>query len=438
MDIFSQIPGLLSPEMQSNVNQQSLLSAAAGLLHASDYSPMPKSLAGLGAGGIEGLLSGQNEGLNQALKIRELTKPQLVKTGEDPFGAISYGWANPLDPGKGITNAVATATAGAGGGGGTASASGEGAPSSFRDTMDKIAALGPDATPEQKLAVVPSDYRNYVAGLNKGESIPANLGRGKAREGLVMMTKAVYPDFDEQSLPMRTQYARGLAQTSPSSVGGQKNGLNTTVQHLAELSDRYVELGNPKLPDSVGAIPGTGPVMNAANAVHNSSAERRGVVNAINENADRVSGELGKLYAGNTGGGEMERMQTKSRFSPNNNPQETVGALQTTARLLIGKMNAMQAQRDQTFGASGRLVHPIIEPETAKAIDKLNANIVKLGGTLLNSATRAKWVLTRRRRPVQPRPAVVAVIQRARSSSIRPASAKSCAVGSGCRSNGFA
>jgi hypothetical protein len=372
------IDGLLTPGLKDNMQLQMLMSAAAGLLNASASSPTPKTLAGVAGGGMSGAVEGMQSGLNQALKIRELNKPQILDAGTDPLtGEKSYTAINPFHPE--IANAVKVAQGGVSsalGGAGGGAAGGR----SMADTIAKINALGTDATPEQRLAAVPKEYQQYVAALNRGDAIPANLGRGTARQGLIDLTHMVYPDFNEQTIAQRTQYAHGMAMDTPSSPGGQKLNLNTAIQHAAELSDQYVKLHNPGAPTGTGWIPGSGPAMNAYNAVANSSADRQGLVNAIDQTSQKLSGETGKLYSGNTGGGEAERQQTQSYFKGSNNPNQTTEGFGATGRLLVGRLNALQTQRDQVYGSSGRGVHPLIDPETAKSIDRLNTNLVKLGG----------------------------------------------------------
>lgn len=64
---FKDVPGLLTPEEQSNVKTNTMLSLAAGLLNASGYSPIPHSMLADFGKGLSGALQGYQEGMKSAL-----------------------------------------------------------------------------------------------------------------------------------------------------------------------------------------------------------------------------------------------------------------------------------------------------------------------------------------------------------------------------------
>jgi hypothetical protein len=215
--------------------------------------------------------------------------------------------------------------------------------------------------------------RSGVQAMVEGRSLPSHLSnRGQARDLTVRLAHSIDPGFDETMIPARTTFAREQAgKASP------KGLLNTSLQHVAELSDSLVNLHNSGF-NSVDWLPGSGVAANLYNRATNSASKYGEVVNSVNETADRAAGEIGKLYSGKDGGGIAERDATRSRFSHTNTPQQSIGGLEATKKLIEGKLNSLTAQRDQNYGTSGERIFPLIDAATKVAIAKLDANIAKL------------------------------------------------------------
>jgi hypothetical protein len=260
------------------------------------------------------------------------------------------------------------------------------------------------ASQQDLIQMLPPSLQEGVAAMIQGRAVPANLSmRGAARDLTIRLAQEVDPTFDQTKIPERVKFATQMAETTPNSAGGQKQLLNTSLQHLAELSDHLVDLHNSNL-SAISSIPGSGYLANGYNAVANSSANMSGAKNAVNIAAQNASGEIGKLYSGATGGGEREREATASRFSTNNPPEASASGLETTRSMVLDKLNSLQNQRDQVYGKSGEGIYPLVDPQTKAALDKIDANIAKLRGQA-NGSTSSPTQATK------PAPAVGTVEQ---------------------------
>lgn len=298
--------------------------------------------------------------------------PKLQETGTDPLTGqktfASYNAAKQTLTPFNTTAGVAGAT-----------------PSSQQlfDQIEQGRAAG--QTPQQLIQTLPNNLRDGVDAMVSGRALPASLSmRGAARDLTVRLAHAVDPSFDETMIPMRTTFARGMAQTGPATPGGQKLLLNTALQHAGEASDALVDLHNSN--GILTGVPGSGPVANAYNAIANSSSKMGEVKTRLGDVAQKLGGEVGKLYSGSSGGGLAEREATTGRFGDTNTPYQSVGALEATRNLILDKLNALQNQRDQAYGSSGENIHPLIDPQTKIALAKIDANIARLRGTEPNAA----------------------------------------------------
>jgi hypothetical protein len=248
-------------------------------------------------------------------------------------------------------------------------------------SFQKIAQMRQGGAPmDQLLQQVPIDLRDGVSAMIQGRAIPQNMSfKGPARTAAVLWSHAVDPTFDETIIPERTKFATGMAQVSPSSFGGQKILLNTALQHVGDLADVASSLGNTSGPLPTW-FPGGASLAHGINSAENTSADQAAKINQLDDIAAKASGEIGKLYSGSAGGGEGEREQTQSRFAGNKTPGELAGALEATRDLISGKLNALQAQRDQVYGSTGENIFPLIDPPTKAALQKIDNAIAKLRG----------------------------------------------------------
>jgi hypothetical protein len=293
-------------------------------------------------------------------------KPQLVDEGQDPLtGRKFHSIYNPNT--QQLTEVTPQGAQGA-----------QGMPATTQQVFDQIEQARNAGAPQQQLLqAVPNSLRDGVSALLRGGAIPSNLSmRGQARDLAIRFAHAIDPTFDETLIPQRVAFAHGMAQTTPNSFGGQKLLLNTAIQHAGEIADRYLDLHNSN--GVLTGVPGSGMVANAYNAIKNSSSDKGDTTNAINDIAQKLSGEVGKLYSGASGGGEAERQATAGRFSTSNTPQQTIGALEATKSLILDKLNSLQNNRDQVYGAQGENIYPLVDKQTQAALQKIDGAIAKL------------------------------------------------------------
>lgn len=95
---FQEIPGLLTPEMNSNVRQSSMLHAAAGLLNASGWSDKPVSIFQALGQGLQGGLQGYEQGQNQAVReflLREQAQKLIEARKQAEQWAAVFGGPMP-------------------------------------------------------------------------------------------------------------------------------------------------------------------------------------------------------------------------------------------------------------------------------------------------------------------------------------------------------
>ncbi len=171
-----------------------------------------------------------------------------------------------------------------------------------------------------------------------------------------------------------------IGSSSPNSIGGIiSNGLSA-FSHLANLSDKMVDLGNYNGPD----VPGGGHLATignvAANVVAPSSATNAKIA-AFNDNSLKYGQESTKFYAG-TGGGEAERMHALSTLNPKtSSANEQAAFLETEKQLMLERLHQKEIQIENVLGPDYLKQHPIRTAELNATIAKIDANIAKLRGT---------------------------------------------------------
>jgi hypothetical protein len=194
----------------------------------------------------------------------------------------------------------------------------------------------------------------------------------------------IWPDFDANVSRTRQKFQAEYGSTTPNSVGGQKILMGTALGHLGELAESATKMNN-----SSGF--GLAPVGHFINRVENTTTTNSANAVALEDKAAKFSGEVGKLYSGSQGGGVQEREETRSRFSPNNTPQEMAAALEASRDLILSKQRALEAQAESIYGPEGAQKFDFVGPEGRAALERIEKAIVKLrGGNPEGGATPAK------------------------------------------------
>lgn len=182
------------------------------------------------------------------------------------------------------------------------------------------------------------------------------------------------PNWNIGDFTQRQKFRTEMGSATPSSWGGQRQLVGTSLGHLADAADAASKLDN-----SNGL--GIAPLGHAANWAKNTlSTENAAKVNQLNETAARFAGEVGKLYSGSTGGGVHEREATAARFGSVKTSAELIGALEASKELITSKINSLQAQAETNLGQSHASKVDILGRLGREAIAKIDRSIERLKG----------------------------------------------------------
>jgi hypothetical protein len=194
-------------------------------------------------------------------------------------------------------------------------------------------------SPEVKAAV-----QNYV----DGKSTPT----GNPRKGFTQTVKMIAQKYGEdtgQSVDDTTYSARRtmrnqLSSSAPSSLGGQINIGNTAAGHLADLSQKALELGNY----DTGIAPLSG-VVNSARGLFTDQAAK---MEALKGAAQHYGQEITKFYAGSPGG-TAERDRFIESVNGARSPKELAAILSTEGELMRSRLDALGGQIKGVLGEEG-------------------------------------------------------------------------------------
>ena len=309
-------------------------------------------------------------------------KYKVAKTGQDEFGGETYSLVNETDPtdvrpivnGRVLDRAKGDAGV-TGDEPAKSSASAYLAPgvSQVDKSLSGNDYLG-QYSPDVQAAV-----RDYVA----GKSMPT----GNPRKGWTQNIKAIAQKYgqdigvpaDDTTFSARRTMRNDLAKTSPGSIGGQISIGNTALGHLADLSQKAVELGNW----DVGLA---GP-SHAINAVRGMTSSQSAKMEALRGAAQHYGQEVTKFYSGSPGG-EAERNRFLETVNAAKTPQELAAVLETEAALMRDRISAMESNIRATLGEEGVRQYPVIRDVGKKALDQLTSNVSALrGGGMPSSGT---------------------------------------------------
>jgi hypothetical protein len=169
-----------------------------------------------------------------------------------------------------------------------------------------------------------------------------------------------------------------LASSGNSSMGGILANGKSAFSHLADASDKLVDLGNYS--SNVPIVGGI--AANAANYVGNklSTSDTKAKLTAANDALGHYGQESTKYYAG-TGGGVEERQAALRNADPTSTSgAEQAAYLQTEKGLMLDRLQQKENQIRDTMGDQFLQQHPVMTPELQGMIARIDANIAKLKG----------------------------------------------------------
>ena len=189
-----------------------------------------------------------------------------------------------------------------------------------------------------------SDIKSYLT----GRSIPT--GRTAQAQMIKQVAKKYGDDIgmpaDDNMITQRKEWGNSVANTK-SGIGLQARGFQQGLEHMKSISDSLVKRGN---------VNGFGwePLANATNAVKNTSAQNTALSNSIDTKAIALSGEAGKLFSGQSGGGVHERAAMKENLGKlNSSSIAAAGGIEAMLDLMEGSLNTLEQRRDQLFPHGG-------------------------------------------------------------------------------------
>ncbi len=282
--------------------------------------------------------------------------------GEDQLGGKQYGWINKNQ--QTINGKEAGAEGGATG---TATVGGFLAPGV--KTIDS-SLTGQDYlkqfSPEVQAAV-----NNYV----DGKSMPT----GNPRKGFTQTVKMIAQKYgsdtgqtvDDTTYGARRTMRNQLSSSAPSSLGGQINIGNTAAGHLADLTQKALELGNYDT--------GIAPLSALVNNTRGLGTEQAAKMEALKGAAQHYGQEITKFYAGSPGG-VAERDRFIESVNGARSPKELAAILSTEGELMRSRLDALGGQIKGVLGDEGLKQYPVLRPDGQTALQKVEENVSRLKG----------------------------------------------------------
>jgi len=307
------------------------------------------------------MLAVMNKEAGQTLINEALTnKEKYTKTGTDAMGNESYGFVNDREQtvnGKKIGTGDNQANAGF-------LASGVKQMDSSLTGQDYLKQFSPE---------VQAAVQNYI----EGKSTPTGNPRKGFTQTVKMIAQKVGADtgqqVDDTTFAARRQMRNQLSSSAPSSLGGQINIGNTAAGHLADLTQRALELGNYDT--------GIAPLSRIVNDVRGLGTEQAAKMEALKGAAQHYGQEITKFYAGSPGG-VAERDRFIESVNGARSPKELAAILATEGELMRSRLDALGGQIKGVLGDEGTKQYPVLRPDGEVALRKVEENVSKLkGGT---------------------------------------------------------
>lgn len=226
-----------------------------------------------------------------------------------------------------------------------------------RKTGDLTPLIDPNLHGEELLKQLPPALASTVHGYAIGaRRAPAGFAlKSPYFQNLMMLVQQYDPTFDESRYKYRQDFL------SPNSAAGKSIGaLNTAVSHLDELSQMAEALHNNNL--------------QVYNRLANRVATEIGWTGKTNYDmvAPQLAKEIERLWRGSGGSaGEIEQMLRDSLTSKMA-PKQFRGAFHEAAKLIEGKLQSLEFQRDQALGPIGSKEKEVqvTSPQTRQILDR--------------------------------------------------------------------
>lgn len=286
------------------------------------------------------------------------TKEKYQKTGVDALGNETYGFVNERDQ---TINGKSAGTEGGQSTGGFLAPGVKSIDSSLTggDYLKQF-------SPEVQAAV-----QNYI----DGKSTPTGNPRKGFTQTVKMIAQKVGADtgqqVDDTTFAARRQMRNQLSSSAPASLGGQINIGNTAAGHLADLTQKALELGNVDT--------GIAPLTSMVNSARGLGTEQAAKMEALKGAAQHYGQEITKFYAGSPGG-TAERDRFIESVNGARSPKELAAILSTEGELMRSRLDALGGQIKGVLGEEGMKQYPVLRPDGEAALAKVEQNVSKLKG----------------------------------------------------------
>lgn len=291
---------------------------------------------------------------------------QFTQVGEDMFGNKKFGF---VDPVHGQVFDQSGQPVGTGGGN---SAGDMGAQSYL---APGVKALDSSKVGEDYLKQFSPETQAAVNDYIGGKSMPT----GNPRAGFTQAIKQIAQKYgndigtpaDDTTFSARRTMRTQLSSAAPNSLGGQLNTGNTAIGHLADASQKALDLDN-----SNGW--GFAPLAHAINTVRGLGTAQSAKMEALNDSIQHYGQEITKFYAGSPGG-EAERQRFLTTAGAAKSPQELAAVFETEAQLMQSRLGSIDSQIKGTLGPAAAQ-YPVVRPESQTALAQLDRNVARLRG----------------------------------------------------------
>ncbi len=227
-------------------------------------------------------------------------------------------------------------------------------------------------SPEVQAAV-----KDYV----DGKSMPT----GNPRKGFTQTVKMIAQKYgadtgqsvDDTTYAARRTMRNQLSSSAPSSLGGQINIGNTAAGHLADLTQKAIELGNVDT--------GIAPLTAGINNLRGLGTEQAAKMEALKGAAQHYGQEITKFYAGSPGG-TAERDRFIESVNGARSPKELAAILATEGELMRSRLDALGGQIKGVLGEEGSKQYPVLRADGQAALAKVEENVSRLKGNQPASA----------------------------------------------------
>jgi hypothetical protein len=324
-----------------------------------------KALVGAGVPAQEALAAVYNPDIMKAVAAKYIEpKSAFGVIGKDMFGNETYGFNNPSTGEVTLPKNSPAAVPGA-----------PGAVSGNSAYLAKgVNAVDSNLTGEDYLKQFSPEIQSAVKSYVGGESMPT----GNPRAGYTQAIKTIAQKYgndvglpaDDTSFTARKTMRNNLSVATAGSLGGQINSGNTALGHLADMSQKALDLGNVDL--------GNTWLTQGANYLRGLKTDQAAKVGALQTAAQHVGQEITKFYAGSPGG-ESERQSFLERANAAKSPQELAAVIETESELMKSRLSSIDSQIKGTLGPMSDK-YPVVRPESQKAIDVTTANVARLRG----------------------------------------------------------